>query len=311
MIESEMGQAFHDTASLAAKTTRTASLQTYCTIRLLADRDRVADAYRAYAYFRWVDDWIDQGARPRSEQLEFVERQGALVDACYRGDLTSDVTPEEQMLVDLVRSDPSPSSGLASYIRNMLAVMAFDAGRRNRLISQSELNVYSLSLSIAISEALRYFIGHGRTSPHSAVRHLVMAAHITHMLRDTREDLEAGYFNIPREFLQAQNISAYEMESPSYRLWVKSRGELARRYFRAGRERLFQLENPRFRLACLAYTARFEIVLDIMEKDGWLLRPHYRARKSLANALRMGWSILLSTFAPRVPDEAFRVPVPR
>ena len=306
-----MRQASRDTASLATSTTRTASLQTYYTIRLLVDRDRVADAYRAYAYFRWVDDWIDQRAHPRREQLEFVERQGALIEACFRGERTSDVTPEEQMLVDLVQADPSRSSGLASYLRNMHAVMAFDAERRGRLISQSELNAYSLSLSIAISQALRYFIGHGRSCPQSAVRHLVTAAHITHMLRDTREDLEAGYFNIPQEFLQTQHASVFEMQSPAYRAWAQSRGETARRYFKAGREHLFQVENARFRLACLAYTARFETVLDMMERDGWLLRPHYRERKSPRNAVRMGWSILFSALAPRAPEEAFSVPVPR
>ena len=39
-------------ATLAAAMTRRASAQTYATIRLLADRDRAADAFRAYAYFR-------------------------------------------------------------------------------------------------------------------------------------------------------------------------------------------------------------------------------------------------------------------
>jgi phytoene/squalene synthetase len=215
------------------------------------------------------------------------------------------------MLVDLVRGDTSQSKSLASYIRNTLAVMAFDAGRRGRLISQSELEVYSHSLSIAISEGLRHFIGHGRTPPHRAVRQLVTGAHITHMLRDAREDLLAGYFNIPLEVLQAGHISVHETENPAYRVWVKSRGELARRYFRSGREHLFQVENARLRLACLAYTARFEIVLDMMERDGWLLRPDYSERKSLASALRMGGSILASALAPRMPEEAFRVPAPR
>ncbi len=311
MIVSEMGQGSRDTAGLAAATTRAASLQTYYTIRLLADRDRVADAYRTYAYFRWVDDWIDQDRRLPSERLEFIRRQTALIEGCYEGQVPFEVTDEEAMLVDLVRSDPSPKSGLASYIRNMLAVMSFDAGRRGRLISESELNGYTLSLAIAITEAIHYFIGHVQASPHTAARCLVTAAHITHMLRDAREDLEAGYFNIPSEFLRAHHISAHDVESPGYRAWVKRRVGLARRYFKAGRKHLSQVENARCRLACLAYTARFEIVLDMIEADGWLLRPAYRERKSLGSALRMGRSILFSTVAERVPQEAFRVQVPR
>ena len=90
---------------LAASITRTASKQTYYTIRLLVDDGLVDDAYRAYGYFRWVDDWLDQETRPRAERLAFVKRQQtlvarqqALVDGCYRGDPLADLTPEERLL---------------------------------------------------------------------------------------------------------------------------------------------------------------------------------------------------------------------
>ena len=46
----------------AASITKAASKQTYYTIRFLVDRDRVDDAYRAYGYFRWVDDVLDAAA---------------------------------------------------------------------------------------------------------------------------------------------------------------------------------------------------------------------------------------------------------
>lgn len=44
---------------LASSITKAASKQTYYTIRYLVDRERVDDAYRAYGYFRWVDDILD------------------------------------------------------------------------------------------------------------------------------------------------------------------------------------------------------------------------------------------------------------
>jgi len=50
------------TPGLASATTKSASRQTYYTIRFLVDRQRVEDAYRAYAYFRWVDDVLDGDA---------------------------------------------------------------------------------------------------------------------------------------------------------------------------------------------------------------------------------------------------------
>ncbi len=117
-------------AALAAAITKSASKQTYYTVRFLVDRELIPDAYRAYAYFRWVDDHLDQELSDEDERLEFIERQRALVEACLRGEPPVEATPEERMLVDLVQNERTDNRGLRIYIREMLAVMAFDAGRR-------------------------------------------------------------------------------------------------------------------------------------------------------------------------------------
>ena len=84
----------------------------------------------------------------------------------------------------------------------MMAVMAFDADRRGRLISQAELNEYTHWLAVAVTEAMHYFIGHDCASPLGPTRYLaVTGAHITHMLRDALEDVEAGYYNLPAELV--------------------------------------------------------------------------------------------------------------
>ena len=279
--------------SLAARITRAASKQTYYTIRLLVDRDRVADAYRAYAYFRWVDDQIDQGGMAGPERVAFVERQRALVDRCYCGDWPGELAAEERMLVELIGGDHEKNSGLQSYIRSMMAVMAFDAGRRDRLVSQDELAGYSLCLATAVTEALHFFIGHTGHSPRSEARYLAATgAHIAHMLRDTMEDTVAGYFNVPREFLECEEISPYDEESIPYRTWVRSRVELARACFKAGQAYLTQVENPRCRLAAYAYMARFEGTLKTIEKEDYRIRSNYGQSRSLSAAMKMAWSVL-------------------
>lgn len=282
--------------------TRAASKQTYYTIRFLADRERTADAYRAYAYFRWVDDRLDGALTPGAadaieahERLLFLERQKSLLEQCYRGESPHDVAVEENMLVELVKRDHEPNSGLQSYLRNMMRVMEFDVGRRGRLISYSELNEYTRWLATAVTEAMHYFIGHCCSSPHTELRYLaVSGAHITHMLRDMFEDVQTGYYNVPREVLQANHIRPQDIQSQAYRAWVQSRVQLARQYFRAGRMYLARVEAPRCRLAGLAYTARFEWLLDTIEKENYSLRPQYDERKSLRAGLRMGLSTLTS-----------------
>ena len=282
---------------LAPSITKAASKQTYYTIRFLADRERVADAYRAYAYFRWVDDVLDTESSSGFERSVFIHRQKSLLENCYRGESIREANAEEQMLIELVRHDTEKNSGLQSYLRNMMAVMAFDAERRGRLIFQSELDEYTRLLASAVTEAMHHFIGHGCYPPLNEARYMaVTAAHITHMLRDTFDDIQAGYFNIPCEVLEANHITPQDVESDAYREWVQSRVQLARTYFEAGRGYFNQVENLRFRLAGFAYIARFECVLDSIKKEGYLLRPAYPERKGLVAIARGCGSILTSFF---------------
>jgi hypothetical protein len=252
---------------LAPAITKAASTQTYQTIRYLVDSDRVADAYRAYAYFRWVDDSLDAESISDLERSAFIQRQKMLLEKCLRHESPADANIQETMLVELVHGDHEKNSalrqaqdnGLQCYLHNMMAVMSFDADRRGRLISQMELNEYTHLLASAVTEAMHYFIGHCCYSPQDETRYLaVTAAHITHMLRDTFDDLQAGYFNIPHEVLHANRITPFDVQSKAYRAWVKSRVDLARKYFHAGKDYLSRVQNPRCRLAGFAYTARFE-----------------------------------------------------
>ncbi|HVU13009.1 MAG TPA: squalene/phytoene synthase family protein [Phototrophicaceae bacterium] len=282
-----------DHANLAAAITKAASKHTYYTIRLLADRSRVGHAYRAYAYFRWVDDYLDGKAAGRAERIGFLERQQMLVNRCYRGETLDDLCPEEALLAQLIASDSEAHSGLQAYIRNLMAVMAFDTERRGRLISQGELAEYSCHLATGVTEALHYFIGHNDNAPHTDERYLaVTGAHITHMLRDTCEDSAAGYFNIPCEFLEAHRLDPCAVQNDAYREWVESRVRLARRCFEAGKRYLAQVRNRRCRFAGYAYMTRFEHVLDTIEHDGYRLRAAYPENDTLYTELTLARSTL-------------------
>jgi phytoene/squalene synthetase len=284
----------------ASSITKAASKQTYYTIRFLADRDRVEDAYRAYGYFRWVDDTLDRRQPPgcRNEgakRIAFLERQKSLLEECVRGGSFLDTTIEERMLVALAQKREEKTSGLHSYLDNMMQVMDFDTRRRGRLISQIELNEYTCWLATAVTEAIHYFIGHDGYSPCDETRYrAVSAAHITHMLRDTFEDVQVGYYNIPHEVLAANHIGPLDVQTDAYRAWVKSRVELARDFFRAGKAYFARVENPRCRLASFAYIARFEWLLDTIEREGYRLRPQYAERKSARIGLRIAWLTLSS-----------------
>jgi phytoene/squalene synthetase len=294
---------------LARSITRSANGHADATIRFLVDRPRIGDAFRAYAYFRWVDDRLDLGDLDRSQAQTFLERQRALIAAAYRGQAVPGADPQEEILLDLVRHDPQPDSGLAVYIHRMMEVMAFDAERRGRLVSAEELASYTRALAVAVMETLHYFIGHDDKSPRSPSRYLAAAgAHIAHMLRDTHEDIARGYFNIPREVLQEGGISPEQIDSPAYRAWVRQRVLRSRRCLRLGRAYLAQVESLRCRIACLAYCLRFEACLDSIERNACVLRqrdPAARGPGSAATFLAAASLAVRRTHRP-VPAFAWR-----
>ena len=268
----------------------------------------VDDAYRAYAYFRWVDDVLDAvtssgWAAPddeREKRARFLDRQKALLAASVRGEEPGDLDRHEEMLVELIRHAGPDDPRLGAYVRHMMRVMEFDVGRRGRLISQDELDDYTRSLSIAVSEAMHFFIGNGTVEPDDETRYLaVSGAHIVHMLRDTFVDVQAGYFNVPREVLEAFSIGPEDVRCDAYRAWVRDRVRLARTYFDAGKVYFAGVHSRRHRVAGLLYMARFEWLIDTLERNGFTLQPEYEERRNLATGLRIGRYLGASLARPR------------
>jgi phytoene/squalene synthetase len=251
---------------------------------------------RAYAYFRWVDDVIDVSAETAEQRIFFITRQKALVDALYRKEHPSPLRAEEEMVADLIANDRGENSGLQSFIRSFLDVLEFDAHPKGRFISQAELTWYSGCLGQSVTDAIQYFIGNGQAYPNADNHYLAAtAAHITHMLRDMSEDLAEGFVNIPQEWLEAHNISMdtndirpEDVTNPPFRAWVQSQVEQAREYFGRGKRYLDELDVLRCKIAGYWYSARFECVLDAIERDGFVLRTQYGVRRKSSTWFKMG-----------------------
>jgi phytoene/squalene synthetase len=269
-----------DSAKLAKQITWASSKQTFFTIAMMVDRDLIDDAYRAYGYFRWVDDYIDQFSHSISVQKAFIQRQRSLILRASSHEEVLETVPEEQMLSDLIRNSRGDNSLLNSYIHGMMDLMEYDAGRKGHPIAETALQKYSSLLASSVMDALQYFIGNRSQYPMTKERtYAVMGAHITHMLRDTIEDLEMGYINIPIETLEASGIDPGDIKHQAYQTWVKRRVERARLYFERGRAYIDGLPNLRCRIVGHWYCARFDCVLDAIEQDQYRLRPSYEDLK--------------------------------
>lgn len=301
----------NSTASLARSITWHGSKQTYYTARLLVDRDLVDDFYRAYAYFRWVDDVIDVSSRSDDERVSFIRRQSRLIDHLYGSDRSRDLTSEEEIIADLIGHDRGQNGELQSFVRNMFAIIEFDAYRKGRLISEQELAWYSDRLGTSVADGIHYFVGNGRPYATTDRRCLApIAAHIAHLLRDMLPDTADGFINIPREYLEAHRIEPDDVNSSPFRAYVQSRVELAHQYFLEGKRYLDELDVLRRRIVGYWYCARFEGVLDAIEHDGYLLRAEYTERRKLPTILKIAW-LALSVTIRHISRRVRRLPSAR
>ncbi len=298
------------TETLAQSITRASSKQSYYTARLMVDKDLVSDCYRGYAYLRWIDDVIDIVSQSSEERISFIRRQRELIDRLYKDERPDNLTLEEEMIADLICHDetdklyPGKNRRLESFIRNFLAIIEFDAYRKGALISQQELTWYAHCLGKSVTDGIQYFVGKYHPYPTGKYHYLAAtAAHITHMLRDMVSDVVDGYINIPREYLETHNLNPQDVSNPLFRAWVCERVEQARRYFREGKRYLDSLDVLRCKIVAHWYCVRFEITLDAIEHDNYVLRAEYDERRKLSSWLkiiRMAASVTFRHIARRM-----------
>jgi len=280
-------------AQIAREITHRSSKQTFFTIKLLVDEKLRDDCYRAYDYFRWVDDMVDVVYQDNNQKIEFVERQIFIADALYAGNRSFKLTEEETMLADLIKNDAGSAGLLKSYIYNFLVIIKFDAIRHGNWINTKQLEWYASTLGKAVTDGIQYFVCNGYPYRDSKNRYLAAtAAHITHMLRDTKEDLKEGYYNYYAPEMEEQYLFKMEIMDGPDKDWIRSRVNLARRYFNDGKIYLDSLDALRCKIVGYLYCMRFERILDIIEEDGFQLRERYPSEAKGAIWIKYGWNVL-------------------
>lgn len=280
---------------LAKSIVKASSLQTYYTIKLLADPPLIYEAYKAYAYFRWLDDQIDKNITTKNKRLNFIKRQKKIIENAYNNHHQPGLTPEEKIVAELIDKDNNPHSKLGSFIYNFFSIIEFDAYRKGKYISRKELNWYSKTLGIAVTDCIQHFIGHDTKYSGSKYQYFAATgAHIVHMLRDYSEDIPEGFINIPKEYLNKYKIKINDIKNPAFRAWVKERVLLARKNFNLGKRYIEEIPVLRCKIAAYWYCSRFEWLIGKIEKDNFILRNNYNSNLNKIAPLR---SIIGSTLA--------------
>ena len=285
------------TAKLAKSITKKASKQTYYTARYMVDRNLVDDFFRAYAYFRWMDDMIDETLESQKERFSFIKRQRELIDALYQKQTPNSLNTYEEIVAVLIEHDQNANSKLQSFIRNMFAIVEFDAYRKGQIITEEQLEWYTNCVAKSTTDGLQYFIGNDHEYPIDENQYFAAkAAHIVHLLRDTVEDLQNGFINIPKEHIELHGIDISQMESPAFRAWVRERTAKAREYFIKGKQYLETLSVYRCKTVGLWYCARFEPILNQIENENYILKSSYEEKGKSSKLLKMARLTMVAPF---------------
>jgi len=276
------------TAKIARRITWKGSKQSFLIGQFLVDRRLRNDFFRAYAYFRWLDDMIDEVIPSRSKRIEFIDRQNELIRSLYSNERVKIENKEEEILLDLIRNDRRTHDGLKSFIEKMISIIEFDTLRKDTEISKEELGLYNKMLGISVVDGLQYFIGNDHSYPTGVDRYeAAIASHRTHLLRDMKKDFQNGFFNIPSEIIQKSDPRDPGSIPDQHIEWIREQVKDARSGFKLGKKYVEKIEILRCRIAAFWYCYRFEIILDAIEKDGYLLRERYSEMEKPLVLLKM------------------------
>ena len=80
-----------------------------------------------------------------------------------------------------------------------------------------------------------------------------------------------------------------DVDDPAYKEWVRTRVNTARQMFVEGKKYLDGLDVLRSKIVGYWYCARFEVVLDTIEADGYRLRREYHERRQIRTWLMILW----------------------
>lgn len=252
---------------------------TYAAVRLAISREKARIFFLAYSYFRWIDDVVDSSHIALEKKNALLARQRTLISATYAdpgGVCPSTLDDAERCLYAVMQYDTT-FGGLALLgpILDMLTSLELDAQRRGIFLSGDQLRRIQLHRIRAYSDGvLALFRGVPAVGAENNLYLFAEACDEAHKLRDMLQDIAFGYCNIPLEALAEYRVDLADPGSPGFRRYTQATVEATREKFRQSKKALLH-ESTTLRAACRVYSLRHEVLLKMIERDGYCLRPGY------------------------------------
>jgi 15-cis-phytoene synthase len=221
------------------------------------DRRRAARA--VYAACRVGDDAVDLDPRP-AQALETWERR---IEAVYLGQPR---TPWERGLAWAVRRYPIPRSAfhdLAVGFRTDLEVV--------RMSDLSALDTYCYRVAGTVGLMIAPICGAEGVAARGAADRLGRAMQLTNCLRDVGEDLERDRIYLPRDLLDAHDVTEDQLHAghptAGYRAVMEQLAAIAWDGYEQGLDGLVHLRHHRTAVAFAAL--QYRDILTELRESGW------------------------------------------
>jgi phytoene/squalene synthetase len=224
-------------------------------LRLLCPRDGYQTFARVYAYFRWVDDWVDVPDRALLGAAAFVRAQAQALGQARPG------APEPERALGRVRSDPVWWPRIESAVRLMLEALAFDAARGREPQPEAAIEAQIARVGDAYLAAVWACSGAPGRVP-AGLLPLARGATRAHLVRDQEIDAQLGYCNVPAERVAGASPTAEELAA-----WSRDFAGRAARELASGRAAL-GLAPWRTRLLLTLYAWKYARLAQRLIRSG-------------------------------------------
>ncbi|MFN8525090.1 MAG: phytoene/squalene synthase family protein [Chloroflexota bacterium] len=221
----------------------------------LGARERQATA-TLYAYFRTLDDLVDESRNPEGAASALADWDGWLEDPGR----AAGSDPLRTALMQTINEFAVPTR----YLRALIVGLRSDlTGERVRTVD--DLDRYCLRVAGSVGMAMCHVFGATSSSALGAAAAMGIAMQITNILRDIAEDLGRDRLYLPADHLAAEPEAARGLDqryaNPSLARLLRSHAGRARGYYRAGAAGLAELpETARYPLGLSAWL--YEGILD-------------------------------------------------
>jgi phytoene/squalene synthetase len=212
-------------------------------------------ALLGFAYLKVLDNAVDEDP-DAYRALRLLTSQREFIRGVYSGREVRDELPAlDRFGYHLFRYDRDSGSYLRPFLEKFIETMEFDVNRRNRILSEVDLDGWAVDVGEAWLEYLGHFAARGQRLPKSFLERTSLAYIWADSIIDVENDLRYGIISIPEDDIKRFGLTL-DPSDPRLDSWISAQSEKVMGYFESALAETRRLKSRRMRILTLLYLKR-------------------------------------------------------